>query len=439
MERVPAPFPVNRSAVSAYTSAQEGDTKEFKLDTIATKTETATLRKIGAYCKVWVANSNFDNNSPSPDGSAYSDNKLNQAQITALAQKFDAIYPIETALLGYEYGGGPGGNGGADGDAKIQILVFDIDSDFGQERNGMVAGYFWMGDEMNKAGVPASNMAEIFYLDSEMLDERPVGAYSTLIHEFNHMINYNMKVIKTGNQDNFTSWFSEMLSMLAEDVIGPMVGIPFQSGTGEATDHVIWGRIPAWLRGYDTARVMWWPSPSSGTSTIPYYSSNYAFGAYLVRNFGGPELLSAIAQSTRDGRDALDYYLRYFNGTNATVDYALSRFGEALVYSGPDKPSAALSFDKSATARIAGHDYTFHAFDIWEMRHRPSGTELPWQRGPKKFPYNAGERETIIAGTMKLYYQEDWLSKTGSLNIQVPSNGSSNINYSVMVDRQRTR
>jgi hypothetical protein len=421
----------NRSVAPSYAEVV-GSTKQFYIDTSSTKKE-ATLKYIGTYCKIWVVNSNFDNNSSTDD-----DNKITQAQIDALAAKFDLIYPLETNLLGYEYGGGPGGNGGMDDDSKIQILLYDIDGDFNNHSNGIVLGYFYSGDEYTDGTSPdqgtiiKSNEAEIFYLDVEMLDAKPTNMYSTLIHEFNHMINFNVKVLKTGAASNFAIWYTEMLSMLAEDAIGPLVGIPYDPKMSNG--NVIWGRInPTWLVYYAVGAMQWYDS-----NPLLYYASNYAFGAYLVRNFGGPELLTRIAKSNLGGKDSLDQALSTLNrtaeGASVNSTYALSRFGEALVYSGLSIPEHALSFDKTVTGTIGGSTYTFPPFDIWEMGYTitETGGAKEDYVGPIVYSYDAPS-PGLVPYSVQLYSKNDeWQNKTGSLTVNL-SGENTGVTYYVLV------
>ncbi|MDR1468937.1 MAG: hypothetical protein LBT00_06555 [Spirochaetaceae bacterium] len=415
-----------RSVVSDFASAQAvGDTKQVYADVSPTvdvpTLKTATLKKIGTHCKIWVVNSNFGDSSQPPTGDTPSDNKINQTQINDLADKFDTIYPLETNLLGYENGGGPGGNRGMDGDSHIQILVCDIDGDFGNHPNGITMGYFYAVDEYENEVYYYSNEAEIFYLDAEMLDKEPDTAYSTLIHEFNHMINFNVKVLQQGNKwSNWESWYTEMLSMLAEDVIGPLVGIDYDPSSRNG--NVINERIPYWLYRYASAGVMQWDNGNP----LPYYESNYAFGAYLVRNFGGPELLSAIAQSSLGGKASLDAALKAHNGNHATAQYALSRFGEALVYSGTSKPAGVYSFDKTVSGTVGSTNYTFPAFDIWTINPINGQSKLPYT-GPITSPYP--DNASIPASGIQMFR---WENQTGGLTIRI-RNGSSNIHYYVMI------
>jgi hypothetical protein len=417
--------PVSRSAASVYATAEAGDTKTFYVNHTSPPfgQKTATLKKIGKYCKIWVVNDYFDDAS-----SNLKDNKVTQAQIDALAGKFDLIYPVETNLLGYEYGGGPGGNGGADGDARIQILVYDIDGDYGKQRDGVVLGYFYSVDEYPDDDRD-SNEAEIFYLDSEVLDGNPTVLYSTLVHEFNHMINYNVKVLdpKTGKSANYESWYTEMLSMLAEDAIGPFAGI--EAGKD---GHVIKERIPAWLVSFNDYGVMQW---KNGADVLGYYASNYAFGAYLARNFGGPALVSAIAKSPNGGRTSLDESLRahnssLFSGLDVSPsEYALARFGEALVYSGTKKPNGVYSFDKSVSGTVGNTRYTFSGFDIRTMTYKTKSSTLT---GPQ-IPRSSGASVQVKPYGIYADNVNSLKSASGRLTIGITSENA-NMYYFVMTE-----
>jgi hypothetical protein len=384
---------MSQSRITSVKGVKEGDREFFYVD-VSPGRKVARLEKIGKHCKIWVVEGYFGNG----------DYQVNGYQITQLANTFDKIYPLETALLGYEYGGN-GGNGGVDGDPLINILVFDID---GNEDKGSVItlGYFYPGDEFQNGDTyPYSNEAEIFYLDVVQLKNNPTAIYSTLIHEFNHMINFGIKVLGGGEIRSWNTevWYTEMLSMLAEDVIGPMVGI-----LAENDSHVINTRIPRWLSAYADSSVMYWPS--SGGNALPYYQSNYAFGAYLVRNFGGPALLSAIAKSSSGGRGSVDGALRLFNGMEVDTAYALSRFNEALLYSGNDIPEGVFSFDREVSGIIGGYPYTFYRFNIWNMAD--GGRQGPLIREYAKMTDYAAP-----ANTVQLYTDSTWKNKTGVFEI----------------------
>jgi hypothetical protein len=304
----------------------------------------AELRVVGTYCRIWVstgttagypANAKFENFDDS--STSNSDNKITTAQAQTLADKFDQIYPKETAFFGYENGGGPGGNGGADGDPLIQILVFDIDAD-APSPNGGTLGFFWGKDEYTQANLNAArdaamrslktNSAEIFYLDAHFLDSDPDKIYSTLVHEFQHMILFNQKRIIQGFVTE--TWYDEMLSMLAEDMLSPDIGIPVTN-----PGHPVNTRIP-WFNAYYRYGFTNW---LDGTNVFISYGNAYAFGAYLVRNYGGAKLLREIATNGKANIASVDIALRTVTGNAVDFNKALEKFPEALLNTAPDSNS----------------------------------------------------------------------------------------------------
>ncbi|GMO58827.1 MAG: hypothetical protein Ta2A_04490 [Treponemataceae bacterium] len=317
----------------------------------------ATVRATGTTCNVWIADSyngstisglnSFDDSS----GTNYRDEKLTTVQAQAIANKFDSIYGYATNLLGYEYGGPvSGGNGGVDGDPKIQILIY-------KHSEYDVVGYFYSADAYPQSYLDKyapghkSNQAEIFYLNSWFLDEAsPELAYSTLVHEFQHMVNFNRKYIQK-NLDSST-WYDEMLSLLAEDVMDAYLGILPEW----RPDSV---RMTEFLVEYAQDGITQW------RSSTDYYARAYAFGAYLLRNFGGADLLrEMLANNSVDETSVTQALQKKYPSMNFQT--ALSRYGEALLFSGGQKPKDVFSFDNTVTSTIGGKTYTASRFDIWE-------------------------------------------------------------------------
>jgi hypothetical protein len=165
------------------------------------------------------------------------------------------------------------------------------------------------------------------------------------------MINFNVKNV--GAHVNPATWFNEMLSMVAEDTIDAVIGVP----TGDFA-HPVSSRIPQFLADYAKVGVTEW---SSGAAVFSNYAMAYAFGAYLARNFGGALLVDALMRSGGVDRAAIDDALA---SRGSSFDDALSRFGEVLVYRGSGVTGDLRSFDKTATETVRGTSYTFAAFDV---------------------------------------------------------------------------
>lgn len=338
----------------------------------------ATLRATGDHCFVWVADTNYNTTSTSS-----TDNLIGLTEAQALADKFDAIYVPETSLLGFEYGAGvdtaASNYGGTDGEIKVNILVYDIDGDFAETQTGGTYGFFWAKDLFTQTALDSAaaaenkiaaktNAAEIFYIDAHFTDSDPAGIYSTLIHEFQHMINFNRKTIQTGGTQGSDSWYTEMLSMMAEDVLDPIIAI-YSTDEG----HPVMSRIPLFNAYYDFSGLTNW---IEGDNVVVSYSNAYAFGAYLARNYGGADLLKAMMDNSTVNIQSVTDALVLVNGSGSSFNEAFRRYGEALVFN--DSGSALKSFNKTVTAAIPGTDsvsrnYTFDAFDICGMQNLLAG------------------------------------------------------------------
>jgi hypothetical protein len=330
----------------------------------------ATLRAQGQYCNVWVADVDYDSTE------TISNDKISSVQAAALQAKFDIVYPLETSLLGYEFGGDPSSSyyGGRDGDPRVQILVY---------KNALtgLGGYFWSKDYFSQEYLDReaptalkTNYAEIFYLNSYLLDQiNPSFMYSTLAHEFQHMINFNVKQVRQGLK-SVETWYDEMLSMLTEDVLDPFIGI-----TAIDNGHPIQQRMPAFLATYNNYALDYW---DAGTAVV--YPKNYAFGAYLVRNYGGPLLLQKMLANNSQGVNSISAALGEIT-PGMDFQHALDRYGEALVYSGSG--SGVISFNHEVTQTVNGKTYTFAGFNIWNMIRNQQQ-----EKGPVSYASSAGVR-----------------------------------------------
>jgi hypothetical protein len=373
----------------------------------------AVLMASGVHGNIWVMDENTS--------SGKSKYKISKTQAEELAGKFDLIYPLTTNLLGYEYGGGPNGDGGVDGDKKIQMLIYDIVDESGKGVG--VAGYFTSNDFYTQAELDnhgstrKTNLAEIFYIDANQVIGSLDYTSSVLVHEFQHMINFNRKYVEHGV--NSGSWYNEMLSMMAEDVIAPLIGVGRTHNK-----HPISVRIPDFLDSYYKYGITEWEL--AGDS----YAVLYAFGAYLLRNYGGPELLKKILDNDMVNADSLTMALKEFS---ADMDFgkAINRYSEALIFSGSSIPEDgvnginAATFDRTVSDTINGETYTAYGFNIWQTRR--SGTK---DRGPFVLDFEPAymrPHSAIIQSTSQ------WRNKTGDYSITLEKPSSQNVVLYLMV------
>jgi Peptidase M30. len=358
---------ISRSASTGYGAAASGltvnsSTKSFWVQTAsgAWSSRTATLRAIGRYCYIWVDNGYFDNSSAST-----TDGTITSAQAVALQTKFDGsasaspaysdgIFLNDTTIFGYEYGGGSGGDGGVDGDQHISILVYDID--FDKTQTSGVLGYFWAKDEYAQstldkyygAGTYESNVCEMFYIDSYFYDKYPNEIYSTLAHEYQHMIQFNVKTV--AHNVSSPTWYNEMCSMVAEDLVDANIGV-------DSSKYGPISRLSEYCYHYAESGVTDWLSSSSSDIDGVYksYASAFAFGAYLERNYGGAKLFHAISANAYVGTDAITQALSDC-GYGDDFAAAFKHYGESLVFTDIPAGSGAKSLKQASAAALTTAD-----------------------------------------------------------------------------------
>jgi hypothetical protein len=404
-----------------------GGTKSFWVQKTMTggyEQISAELKAIGTHSNVWVSTDNRTGKS------------ISQAEAGTLAEKFDIIYEKETPIFGFEYGGGvletDDTYGGADKDPRIQILVYDIFSDYRSDQTGGVMGYYYSGDEYTEKEVAdagksesvKTNQAEIFYIDAHFTNKAPNAIYSTLAHEFQHMINFNQKTIIS--KVLASTWYNEMLSMLAEDLIDPFIGIE-----ANTDGHPIYMRIPTFLAGDLLIPSKTWQN------NVSYYAIAYAFGAYLVRNFGGVDLLKKMAAP--DGRvddDSINYALassvNLLNSSVSSFSKAAQRYGEVFLFNLQNgRENGILSFNNTVTSNINGVDYTFEGFDIWTDIKAKDSKENLVTISPAV--YDAGKSFTLKPNAVLIQSKAEWQNITGALSITVNPPASSNVKSYLVV------
>ena len=387
---------INRRVRSQAVQAQSvgykvGDKRYFWLDQdldnhIWLQRE-ATLLTQGIYSNIWVINNSIDSN---------------KAQ--EIAAKFDVIYRAETNILGHEFGGGPDGNGGKDGDPRIQILFYPIGNE--------VAGYFAPKDYYEQSDLDSggysikTNRMEIFYMDSDMPLET---TYSTLVHEFQHMIHFNRKVIRfiENNEEPLPSytWYQEMLSAMAEDIMAYTIGIPLTDG-----GYIVHQRMIPFLQTYFMFGIDEWYDQyeSNNLSRLAHYSKVFAFGAYLMRNFGGVELLSKIMSNDAVGIESITMALdEIYPGL--TFEHALSRFGETLGFNRFYQDSV-LTFDKAINDTINGITYIAPGIDVLSIAWNNIGIYMPTI-------YRISQDDMRPHSISRVYSDDDWLNITGDFRL----------------------
>lgn len=359
---------IQSSVASGYSTTSFGATETF-WSYVDTKTQTTILggtqevnvpgevtaekKYTGTYCYIYADTKN--------DSGADKGISLSDDDYKALGQKFDACYALETSVIGNPLYSKYNDSLFVPCNQKIVILVSDLFGDAKKDQQSGTVGYFYSGDLYSQTfldntsglnyGVSSSsnnyihsNECEMFYIDALFLTKMPDTVYSTLVHEFNHMINYVVKTVNyMTNKTNVNAlrscdtWFTEMLAMTTEDM--------FQSYLKLKDEDSPKARLPYFGFAYYYGFKSW---DDKKVEPLIMYANTYAFGAFLARNFGGVELIKQIAQNDYVNEQAITKALQTIYPNETYTDektqetkpidytYALRKFTMCIVNTGAD-------------------------------------------------------------------------------------------------------
>ncbi|UBH08434.1 M30 family zinc metallopeptidase [Macrococcus armenti] len=290
----------NTSIMPSISKYEIGDQKSFITVNMEGNSERdeytrATLQYKGSKALVWVADPN-----------------VTRADAEKLGREFDNnIAPLIHENFGEE--------SDLDGNGKVNILLFDIKDGFGVTSNGYVGGYFHGRDL--KPEMRGSNKMEIFYMDTYPSMGYPANApkditkiYSTVAHEFQHMVNFNAKHIEQSS--GMDTYLNEAFSMAAE--------------------HIYNGPIQDRIDYYNNSRsiqnghsLTYW---TNAGDTLSNYSLSYLFGQYLNEQAGiGDKIYKEVIAYDGDTTDALQHVIHKYVSPTKSVGQFMTDFRIALI------------------------------------------------------------------------------------------------------------
>ena len=358
------------STVEQISAEVDSTTKSVYVDNdteLSTFTlKTATLRAKGEYCYVWVVDDYYM--SESADGS-----KVDSSTAETFALKFDEIYPAIRNVFGSEsdclinydtsitsYDASLSMESYSDTGTMVNIVIYDIgaDSELDSSSQCGVVGYFYSKDYVYPSSsvsknsvINYSNKGKYFYVDSSYAVSYFNTVISTLAHEFQHMINFNVKNISQ-NLSPSTS-YNEMLSMLCEDMMQKMLGIDDD------------GSPKARLQGFNAYYFLSGLSEYNSSCAVVSYADSYALGAWLSRQYGGAALVQAIMQNDSVDNDSIAAAVNSLNGTDYDFDDLFEQF--LLAITGNETFTLEKDAEENLSYENGDEPYTYPmtAINLW--------------------------------------------------------------------------
>ena len=250
-----AQHPPEAVAAAPAAPVQIGQTERFFIH-IPEAEVTATCIAKSEHLYVYIENSVRD--------------MLTDAEAVAIAREFDTrIYPNVRKWMGTEW------KPGIDRDNHITLLMHDV----GMNGSGLeYGGYFAPADQSPTA--PNSNRREMLYMDIFQFRERSRHTfYSSLAHEFAHLINWFQNGGTTDQR-----WLEEGTASFVEWAVYGNVHTIFVDG---------YLKNPGASLAYANTRDV-------------YYGGAFMLMLYLYEQYGGSELIRGIIGTDTLGEQGID-------------------------------------------------------------------------------------------------------------------------------------
>ncbi len=355
------------------------------------------LRSKGTYCNVWVVDGyysedngtkyyyNYDS-SKNDFGRASSYTvdsacKVSLEQVAHIGNKFDTMYKPITNLFGSPCEKIYNMNTGKWVDMQyyddtwyedcpitdpVNIVIYDI---AGDGKNGGTMGYFWAKDYFSNTEVHCSgyssdssakysNEGKFFYVDSYFVNEEEEETIYTLAHEFQHMCEYNEKAVKYNI--SLDTAYQEMQSMICEDVMASMIANFSDTTSSEAGPLA---RLPHFAGSYTYCGLGEYSEPVTLS-----YAAAYAFGAFLIRNYGGTDFIRELVTNKYANMESVLAAIKSASGKSMTVEEVLRDFALACTCeesSASDFPTFNPEASLTSSTGCSYYDYTKSTTDTY--------------------------------------------------------------------------
>lgn len=256
----------------------------------------ATVRFVGRHGAIYTDNAN-----------PVSGESLTDGDFASLGALFDDyLYPIDTTAFGR--------TSDINGDQRVAILITvgvnDLTADC---TNGRIIGYFYGADLLSSAA--GTNRREVFYALSPKPATTNCSAVTrsvalrslapVLIHELQHMISFNQRVLVRGGGQEDT-WLNEGLSHFAEEL--GFRGIPDNRCLGATScfSQFLSGDLSnaySYLNNPEATHVV---TPGNNSGPLAYRGASWLFVRWLADHFAvdtlrGTEVTRGLVQTTRIG------------------------------------------------------------------------------------------------------------------------------------------
>ena len=304
--------------------------------------------------------------------SGYNYNLENIKQVTT---KFEDKYNQMTGIYG--------AHTDVDKNGKIKLLFVDINGN--NSGDSLVMGYFLPSDLI----YGSANNGEILYMDINLLNSSPEVITGTVLHEFQHLINFNVNYLQKGK--DMSLWLNECLS---------------ESTSVLFDENIIKSRINEFNHIYYYCFYTWnLPYPYNNLF-VNYPSASIFMNWLYIKNNRNSDIFKNIAKST----ESEDYnkVLKSVSGS-ATWGALLTNWINGV----KDK-------NEVPNAKINKYDYSVAYLYPGALIYYGSQIHVNDSTALSNFSYITVSKENSISGRSAINNDEEEISLQSMQNNQKP-------------------
>jgi hypothetical protein len=279
------------------------------------------------------------------------------------------------------------------GDGRIAIFLFDIlDGYDGATKTSYIGGYFSESDlyPSNWLQNPNSNEMDILYIDTFPSMHDPItdpvdvtDVFSTIAHEFQHLVNHNRNVLVEKGV-RMDTWLNEAFSMAAEHIYN---GVQKE----RIRDYNLSNSI------IDGHSLLYWGDNNG--DTISNYALSYLFGQYLrIQCNIGDGIFKEILLDEADTITAVENAIKNHISSDKAFSEFMTDFRIALYMQKTEGP---YGFGNE-TDLYVWNLFPYYLGDPKNLRGGSSIYIMISDSGPLEFvhPDDAGENITFVGMTL---------------------------------------
>jgi hypothetical protein len=170
-------------------------------------------------------------------------------------------------------------------------------------------------------------------------------------------------------------------------VVTPDAGLP---GNGN-------GRIPYFNASSNASLAV---TATGGGFGLTDYAVAYAFGAWLIRNYGGPDLLKRIVQCPQTDSSAVVNAAGAFSGQAETMDRLLERWSASVILSSTTTAPPGYRYNTGGWTAFSEGSQTFDLGSINFFNYSPTLTTFSTTAAIPAAPYYSSNVYFLAASAL---------------------------------------